>query len=169
IKFDFTDKNAAGEEIGVLFNSIGLLDLDEHKLPEFMVKFAGGDELIKFKFNERDANKQSVGNRTEMLTLERSEYVTQMTRQRAYNTKKKKVTDENSLRTYDFDFGDKRVTEFYVNLSGSGAITDLNYYREDTPNFSRKVPEPTSILSLAAMSALAASSLKRKRKCQISN
>ncbi|MEO1432589.1 MAG: hypothetical protein AAFV71_26655, partial [Cyanobacteria bacterium J06633_8] len=47
IKFDFTDKNAAGEEIGVLFNSIGLLDLDEHKLPEFMVKFAGGDELIK--------------------------------------------------------------------------------------------------------------------------
>ena len=48
MKFDFTDS------AGVVFDSIGLLDFDEDKLPEFMVKFVGQDELIKFKFDETD-------------------------------------------------------------------------------------------------------------------
>ena len=69
-----------------------------------------------------------------------------MTRQRG--TKNGKVTDENSLREYNFDFKDengnlRKVSEFYVNLSGSGAITGLDYRR--------KVPEPTSILIFAVM------------------
>lgn len=38
------------------------------------------------------------------------------------------------------------------------------YYRQEEEEVKRKVPEPTSILSLAAISGLAASSLKRKRK-----
>ncbi len=38
------------------------------------------------------------------------------------------------------------------------------YYREGKKLAKRKVPEPTSILGLAAVSGLAASSLKRKRK-----
>ncbi|MEL6461647.1 MAG: PEP-CTERM sorting domain-containing protein, partial [Cyanobacteria bacterium J06621_15] len=75
-----------------------------------------------------------------------------------------KATDDNSLREYNFDFGGQRVSEFYVDLSGSGAITGLNYYREETKKLARKVPEPTSILGLAAISGLAAASLKRKRK-----
>ena len=155
MKFDFTDS------AGVVFDSIGLLDFDEDKLPEFMVKFVGQDELIKFKFDETDDDvvEQAGQGNSEVLTLASSQYVTQMTRQRG--TKNGKVTDENSLREYNFDFKDengnlRKVSEFYVNLSGSGAITGLDYRR--------KVPEPTSILSLAAMSALAASSLKRKRK-----
>ena len=163
MKFDFTDS------AGVVFDSIGLLDFDEDKLPEFMVKFVGQDELIKFKFDETDDDvvEQAGQGNSEVLTLASSQYVTQMTRQRG--TKNGKVTDENSLREYNFDFKDengnlRKVSEFYVNLSGSGAITGLNYYRENTKKFARKVPEPTSILGLAAMSALAASSLKRKRK-----
>lgn len=168
MKFDFTDTNDAGEEVGVLFDSIGLLDFDEKKLPQFMVKFVGQDELIKFKFNEKDKKivKQAGEGNSEVLTLANHKYVTQMTRQRATETKKNKTkaTDDNSLREYNFDFGGQRVSEFYVNLSGSGAITGLNYYRENTKKFARKVPEPTSILGLAAISGLAAASLKRKRK-----
>lgn len=150
MKFDFTDKT------GVVFDSIGLLDFDEKLLPEFMVKFAGEDKLITFNFDERDGSveKQAGEGNSEVLTLANSEYVTQMTRQRG--TKNGKTTDENSLREYKFDFSGKKVSEFYVNLSGSGAITGLDY--------KRKVPEPTSILGLAAISGLAASSLKRKRK-----
>ncbi|MEO0684054.1 MAG: PEP-CTERM sorting domain-containing protein [Cyanobacteria bacterium J06649_11] len=155
MKFDFTDG------AGVEFKSIGLLDFDEDKLPEFMVKFAGEDELITFNFDEKDGSvvKEAGEGNTEILKLASSQYITQMTRQRG--TKNDKVTDENSLREYKFDFTDedgnlREVSEFYVNLSGSGAITGLNY--------NRKVPEPTSILGLAAISGLAASSLKRKRK-----
>ncbi|BAY86267.1 hypothetical protein NIES267_57730 [Calothrix parasitica NIES-267] len=157
MKFDFTDKG------GVEFDSIGLLDLDEEKLPQFMVRFAGQDDLIKFKFDETDDDvvEQAGQGNSEVLTLASSQYVTQMTRQRG--TKNGKVTDENSLREYNFDFGGQRVSEFYVNLSGSGAITGLNYYR-GSKKLARKVPEPTSILGLVAISGLAASSLKRKRK-----
>ncbi len=161
MKFDFTDK------AGVVFDSIGLLDFDEKLLPEFMVKFAGQDDLKTFKFDEKDGSvvkKAGEGN-SEILTLESSQYVTQMTRQRG--TKNGKVTDENSLREYNFDFGGQRVSEFYVNLSGSGAITGLNYYRENPEDLVKKVPEPTSILGLVAISGLAASSLKRKRKSSI--
>ncbi|MGB3638996.1 MAG: PEP-CTERM sorting domain-containing protein [Rivularia sp. (in: cyanobacteria)] len=150
MKFDFTDK------AGVVFDSIGLLDFDEKLLPEFMVKFAGEDKLITFNFDEKDGSvvEEAGEGNTEVLTLESSQYVTQMTRQRG--TKNGKVTDENSLREYYFDFGGQKVSELYVNLSGSGAITGLNYRR--------KVPEPTSILGLVAVSGLVASSLKRKRK-----
>ena len=160
ISFNFTDTDENGEELGVLFDSLGLLDLDESKLPEFQVKFLGDDNLTDwFKFNERDSNVSttSQGN-TETLTLANSNYNTEMTRQRG--TKDGKVTDENSLREYNFDFGGKRITEFHVKLSGSGAVTGFNYSRQ----IRRKVPEPTSILGLAAISGLAASSLKRKRK-----
>jgi hypothetical protein len=132
-----------------------------------MVKFAGQDDLKTFKFDEKDGSvvkKAGEGN-SEILTLESSQYVTQMTRQRG--TKNGKVTDENSLREYNFDFGGQRVSEFYVNLSGSGAITGLNYYRENPEDLVKKVPEPTSILGLVAVSGLVASSLKRKRKSSI--
>lgn len=150
MKFDFTDK------AGVLFDSIGLLDFDEKKLPRFMAKFADGSETNFFKFNEKSekvATQAGEGN-SEILTFKNHKYVTQMTRQRG--TKNGKATDENSFREYKFNFGDKKVSEFYVDLSGSGAITGLDY--------KRKVPEPTSILGLVAISGLAASSLKRKRK-----
>ena len=98
MKFDFTDS-----AVGV-FDSIGLLDFDEDKLPEFMVKFVGQDELIKFKFDETDDDvvEQAGQGNSEVLTLASSQYVTQMTRQRG--TKNGKVTDENSLREYNFDF-----------------------------------------------------------------
>ncbi|NJO61304.1 MAG: PEP-CTERM sorting domain-containing protein [Richelia sp. RM2_1_2] len=76
------------------------------------------------------------------------------------------VTADNSLREYNFDFGDKRVTQFNITLPGSGAVTGLNYYRQEKTlkTVRRKVPEPTSILSLFAVSAVVASSLKRKPK-----
>ncbi|MEO1377789.1 MAG: PEP-CTERM sorting domain-containing protein [Cyanobacteria bacterium J06635_10] len=157
IKFNFTD------ELGVDFNSIGLLDLDEHKLPEFQVKFFGEDNLTNwFKFDERNRNVSttSEGN-TETLTLGNSNYITEMTRQRG--TKNGVKTDENSLREYNFDFGDKRITEFHVKLSGSGAVTGFNYARREL-KFAKRVPEPTSILGLVAVSGLVASSLKRKRQ-----
>lgn len=158
--FNFTD------EVGVLFNSIGLLDLDEHKLPQFQVKFFGDDDLTNwFKFDERNQNVSttSKGN-TETLTLGNSNYITEMTRQRG--TANGKATDENSLREYKFDFGDKRVEEFHVKLSGSGAVTGFNYARQEKNLkwVKKKVPEPTSILGLVAVSGLVASSLKRKRQ-----
>ena len=166
ISFDFTD------DVGVLFNSIGLLDLDEHKLPEFQVKFFGDDNLTDwFKFDERNSNLSttSSGN-TETMKLENPKHITEMTRQRGTITNTKtnvtKATDENSFREYKFDFGDKRVAEFHVKLSGSGAISGFNYARQEKNLkwVKKKVPEPTSILGLAAISGLAASSLKRKRK-----
>ena len=158
IKFNFTD------ELGVDFNSIGLLDLDEHKLPQFQVKFFGEDNLTNWF--QSDAKSQNVsttsaGN-TETLTLENSNYITEMTRQRG--TKNGVKTDENSLREYNFDFGDKRITEFHVKLSGSGAVTGFNYARRGLKFAKKKVPEPTSILGLVAVSGLVASSLKRKRQ-----
>ena len=158
IKFNFTD------ELGVDFNSIGLLDLDEHKLPQFQVKFFGEDNLTNWF--QSDAKSQNVsttsaGN-TETLTLENSNYITEMTRQRG--TKNSVKTDENSLREYNFDFGDKRITEFHVKLSGSGAVTGFNYARRGLKFAKKKVPEPTSILGLVAVSGLVASSLKRKRQ-----
>jgi len=78
----------------------------------------------------------------------------------------KYVTGDNSLREYNFNFGDKRVTQFNITLPGSGAVTGLNYYRQvkTLKMATRKVPEPTSILGLVAVSAVVGSSLKRKYK-----
>ncbi len=166
ITFNFTD------DVGVLFNSIGLLDLDEHKLPEFQVKFFGDDNLTNwFKFDERNQNVLNTlgDDNSEILTFENPNYISEMTRQRGTITNTKTnvttTTDENSLREYKFDFGDKRITEFHVKLSGSGAVTGFNYARQEK-NLKwakRKVPEPTSILGLVGVSAVFASSLKRKR------
>ncbi|AFY58864.1 PEP-CTERM putative exosortase interaction domain-containing protein [Rivularia sp. PCC 7116] len=142
ITFDFTD------DVGVLFDSIGLLDFDETKQPKFNAFFADGTKTGNFWLGSNKGNK----------------YIDSVDLLSTNLDGTKEVKDDNSLREYKFDFSDKKVTKFQIKLPGSGAITGLNYYREDTPDFARKVPEPTSILGLAAMSALAASSLKRKRK-----
>ena len=141
ITFDFTD-NA-----GVLFDSINLLDFDEANDPKFSFKFADDYGDIT---NATVNNNNNIG-----VQLLSDNWITNL------ETGNREQTGENSLREYKFNFKDedgnlRKVTEFSVNLSGSGAITGLNYRR--------KVPEPTSILGLAAISGLAASSLKRKRK-----
>ena len=140
MQFDFTDKK------GVLFDSIGLLDFDEHvtKNIKFGVKFVGSNKFKKF-----NGNNTSFISLVEILSTDSSG---------------KEIVDDNSIKEYNFDFGGQKVSEFYIDLPGSGAVTGLNYYRESTRKLARKVPEPTSILGLVAISGLAASSLKRKRK-----
>lgn len=139
MKFGFTD------ELGVLFDSIGVLDFDEPKLGqiEFSVKFFGDKELTKFGVGS------DLVKSVEILSTDGNG---------------NKIKNDNSLRKYDFDFSDRRITEFNLKLPGSGAITDLNYYRGNKKKFARKVNEPGSILGLVAISGLAASYLKRKRK-----
>ena len=136
--FDFTD------EKGVIFDSIGLLDFDEHKTGkiEFGVKFVNDNQFTTFGVGDNFVSSLDI---------------------LSTDWDGKEILNDNSLREYNFDFGGQKVSEFYIDLPGSGAITELSYYRE-TKKFARKVPEPTSILGLAAISGLAASSLKRKRK-----
>ncbi|MDY6899182.1 MAG: PEP-CTERM sorting domain-containing protein [Cyanobacteriota bacterium] len=181
IKFDFTDK------AGVLFDSIGLLDFDEAKQPTFFAKFADGTDTSNmsnvkdsegFKYNknwfqEIDADNNDGDNKRDKKLdnyfgikdgKENETYISEMKLLSTNWNGKRYVKNDNSLREYKFDFGDKRVTEFSITLPGSGAITGLNYYRETPKKLARKVPEPTSILGLVAISGLAASSLKKKRK-----
>ncbi|MEL7245119.1 MAG: PEP-CTERM sorting domain-containing protein, partial [Cyanobacteria bacterium J06573_2] len=148
ITFDFTD------DVGVLFDSINLLDFDEANDPKFSFTFADG---YKIK-NATVDNNNNIG-----VQLLSDNWITNL------KTGKKEKTNENSLREYNFNFKDeegnlRKVTEFSITLPGSGAVTGLSYYREETKKLARKVPEPTSILGLAAISGLAAASLKRKRK-----
>ena len=71
--------------------------------------------------------------------------------------KNKPLKDNNSLRDYKFDFGDKTVKKLDINLPGSGAIAYLNYKRKT------QVPEPISALALLFSMVAAGSLLKRKK------
>ncbi|MEM9925477.1 MAG: PEP-CTERM sorting domain-containing protein [Cyanobacteria bacterium P01_D01_bin.50] len=189
ITFDFTDTDKkSGEKIGVLFNSISLLDFDDPGDPIFFAKFADGtDTSDKHNdgndgftydgkwFQEIDANNNDGANRRDKKLdnyfeiIDGNENETYISEMKLLSTKwngKQYVTKDNSLREYKFDFGDKRVTEFSITLPGSGAVTGFNYVRrpEAELKFAKRVPEPTSILGLVAVSGLVASSLKRKRQ-----
>lgn len=137
--FDFTD------EAGVLFDSIGLLDFDERVTSKikFGVKFVDDIDFRAFGVGHDFVSSVDI---------------------LSFDKNGKEILDDNSIREYNFDFGEQKVSEFYIDLPGSGAVTGLSYYREKTKKLARKVPEPTSILGLVAISGLAASSLKRKRK-----
>jgi len=166
--FDFTD------EAGVSFDSIGLLDFDDPGDPIFSAIFADGTTTGDFFYNSaffketkgQDGKKKTkednifqVKNNKKTKT-----YISSMKLESTNWDGTEYITGDNSLREYTFDFGDKKVSEFSITLPGSGAVTGLNYYRKNKKKFARKVPEPTSILGLVAISGLAASSLKRKRK-----
>jgi hypothetical protein len=168
ITFDFTD------DVGVLFNSISLLDFDDPGDPIFNAVFADGTTTGDFFYNSnffkekegKNANKVT-DNRFVRNSKEDSPYIRKMKLLSTNWDGTQYVKGDNSLRKYDFNFGDKRVSEFSITLPGSGAVTGLNYYRENPEDLVKKVPEPTSILGLVAISGLAASSLKRKRKSSI--
>jgi hypothetical protein len=183
ISFYFTD------DVGVLFNSIKLLDFDENNQPTFFAKFADGTDTRDkhkgndkgFKYNKNWFQEIDVNNNDNTNTKnkkldnyfeikdgkENETYISEMKLLSTSWNGKRYVKDDNSLREYKFDFADKRVTQFSITLPGSGAVTGLNYYRENPKKLVKKVPEPTSILGLVAVSGLVASSLKRKRKSSI--
>ncbi len=170
--FDFTD------DVGVLFDSIGLLDFDDPGDPIFSAVFADGSTSGDFTYNSSffkeidEQNNDNTNQRDKKLdnkfvvkddNIDNS-YISEMKLLSTNWNGKKYVTGDNSLREYQFNFGDKRVTQFNLTLPGSGAVTGLNYYRENTKKLVRKVPEPTSILGLVCLTAVVGSSLKRKRK-----
>ncbi|GEM_PF-2109427 len=173
ITFDFTD------QVGVLFNSIKLLDFDDPGDPIFSAVFADGSSTGNFTYNTNFFNEIDVKNndRTKPKNKKRdnkfvlkdnnpdSSYISEMKILSTSWDGNEYVTRDNSLREYKFDFSGKKVTQFNLTLPGSGAITGLNYARlKNKFNFAKKVPEPTSILGLVGVSAAVASSLKRKRK-----
>lgn len=161
ISFDFTD------DVGVLFNSIKLLDFDDPGQPIFSAFFADGTSTGDFtydgdSFTEKEGSNQNkvTDNRFVRNSKADSKYIRKMKILSTNWEGTEYVEGDNSLRKYDFDFGGKTVTKFNVTLPGSGAVTELKYIRK----VRRKVPEPTSILGLVGVSAVVASSLKRKRK-----
>lgn len=172
--FDFTD------DVGVLFDSIGLLDFDDPGDPIFSAVFADGSSTGDFTYNSSffkeidEDNNDRTNQRNKKLDNKfvvkddkaDSTYISEMKLLSTSWNGKQYVTGDNSLREYQFDFDDKRVTQFNITLPGSGAVTGLNYYRQEKTlkTVRRKVPEPTSILGLVAVSGFVASSLKRKRK-----
>ena len=163
ITFDFTD------DLGVLFNSIQLLDFDEKKQPTFNAVFADGtttgDFIYKSNFFKEtkglDGKKKTKADNIFQVKNNKKNktYISSMKLESTNWDGTQYVKDDNSLRKYNFDFGGKKVTQFNLTLPGSGAVTGLNYSRKTK----KKVPEPTSILGLVAISGLAAS-IKRKRK-----
>ncbi|NJO31346.1 MAG: PEP-CTERM sorting domain-containing protein [Richelia sp. SL_2_1] len=178
IKFDF---NEFTKGVGVLFNSISLLDFDDPGDPIFSAIFADGTSTGNFIYNANFFTEIDVEKNDKISGINdkkadnkfvvkdsnaSSTYINEMKLLSTNWNGNQYVTADNSLREYNFDFGDKRVTQFNITLPGSGAVTGLNYYRQEKTlkTVRRKVPEPTSILSLFAVSAVVASSLKRKPK-----
>lgn len=132
ISFNFTD------EMGVDFNNIGLLDFDDPGQPIFDVTFID-NTTQQFKFG-LDADENDP-----MVTLLSQDW------------NGNALKGDNSLRQYDFDFS-QNIKQLDITLPGSGAVTYLDYER----TIKRKVPEPTSILSLVLGTA-AVATIKRKR------
>lgn len=132
ITFNFTD------EKGVDFNNIGLLDFDDPGVPTFNFTFLD-DSTQQFKFGE-DADENNP-----MVTLLSQDW------------KGNALKGNNSLREYEFDFS-QNIKALDITLPGSGAVTYLDYER----TIKRKVPEPTSILSLL-FGTVAVATIKRKR------
>lgn len=178
IKFDF---NEFTDGVGVLFNSISLLDFDDPGDPIFSAIFADGTSTGNFIYNtnffteidvEKNDKISGINDKKADNTFvvkesnANSTYISEMKLLSTSWDGNQYVTGDNSLREYNFDFGDKRVTQFNITLPGSGAVTGLNYYRQEKTlkMARRKVPEPTSILGLVAVGAVVASSLKRKHK-----
>lgn len=177
IKFDFHEFTNG---VGVLFNSISLLDFDDPGDPIFSAIFADGTSTGNFIYNTNFFTEIDVENNDKTATINKktdnkfvvkdsnanSTYISEMKLLSTDWDGNKYVTGDNSLREYNFNFGDKRVTQFNITLPGSGAVTGLNYYRQvkTLKMATRKVPEPTSILGLVAVSAVVGSSLKRKYK-----
>ncbi|MEB3216499.1 MAG: PEP-CTERM sorting domain-containing protein [Nostocales cyanobacterium 94392] len=178
IKFDF---NEFTDGVGVLFNSISLLDFDDPGDPIFSAIFADGTSTGNFIYNANFFTEIDVENNDSISGIKdkkadnkfvvkdinaNSTYISEMKLLSTSWDGNRYVTGDNSLREYNFDFGDKRVTQFNITLPGSGAVTGLNYHRQvkTLKTVKRKVPEPTSILGLVAVSAVIGSSLKRKYK-----
>jgi len=132
ISFNFTD------EMGVDFNNIGLLDFDDPGQPIFNFTFMD-NTTQQFKFGE-DADENDS-----MVTLLSKDW------------KGNALKGDNSLREYEFEFS-QNVKELDITLPGSGAVTYVDYKR----TIKRKVPEPTSILSLL-FGSVVVTSIKRKR------
>ncbi|MGB3638995.1 MAG: PEP-CTERM sorting domain-containing protein [Rivularia sp. (in: cyanobacteria)] len=132
ITFNFTD------EKGVDFNNIGLLDFDDPGVPTFNFTFLD-NTTQQFKFGE-DADENDP-----MVTLLSKDW------------QGKALKGDNSLREYKFDFS-QNIKQLDITLPGSGAVTYLDYER----TIKKKVPEPTSILSLI-FGTVAVASIKRKR------
>ena len=132
ISFNFTD------EMGVDFNNIGLLDFDDPGQPIFDFTFVD-NTTQQFKFG-KDAD-------------ENDSMVTLLSKDWDGNALK----GDNSLREYKFDFS-QNIKQLDITLPGSGAVTYLDYER----TIKKKVPEPTSILSLLLGTA-AVATIKRKR------
>ncbi|MBV6627941.1 MAG: PEP-CTERM sorting domain-containing protein [Rivularia sp. (in: Bacteria)] len=135
ISFHFNDA------LGVDFNNIGLLDFDDPGKPIFNFTFVD-NTTQKFKFG-RNADKNNS-----MVTLLSKKW------------NGKPLKRDNSLRNYEFDFS-KNIKQLDITLPGSGAVTYLDYER----TIKRKVPEPTSILSLI-FGTVAVVQIKRKRSSQ---
>ncbi|AFY58863.1 PEP-CTERM putative exosortase interaction domain-containing protein [Rivularia sp. PCC 7116] len=132
ISFNFTD------EKGVDFNNIGLLDFDDPGQPIFNFTFLD-NTTQQFQFGV-DADENDP-----MVTLLSKDW------------NGNALKGDNSLREYKFDFS-QNIKQLEVTLPGSGAVTYLDYER----TIKRKVPEPTSILSLIFVT-VAIAKIKRKR------
>ena len=132
ISFNFTD------EMGIDFNNIGLLDFDDPGQPIFDFTFVD-NTTQQFKFG-KDADENDP-----MVTLLCKDWDGNA------------LKGDNSLREYEFDFS-QNIKQLDITLPGSGAVTYLDYER----TIKRKVPEPTSILSLLFGTA-AVALIKRKR------
>ena len=132
ITFEFTDDK------GVDFSNIGLLDFDEPGIPTFNFTFLD-NTTQEFKFAE-DADENDP-----MVNLLSKDW------------NGNALKGDNSLREYNFDFS-QNIKQLDITLPGSGAVTYLDYER----TIKRKVPEPTSIVSLL-FGTVAVASIKRKR------
>ncbi|MEO0534538.1 MAG: PEP-CTERM sorting domain-containing protein [Cyanobacteria bacterium P01_A01_bin.123] len=148
INFDFDQ--------AIDFRNIALLDLDDGEDPKFEFTFANG-ATHEWTFSDNDDEVSFVRDN------ENKNWSSKETKD-GETTRK---NENNSLREYDFsglsddehDF--TQVTGFGVRLPSSGAVAYLEYFREvEEPNV--KVPEPASLLGLAAV-GMFGYRLKRKR------